>query len=153
MAEDLAAADSIDTFTMSHVVTTTTAGPTPKAKNAPKLASARKRRSISQEERSQLVMHLAAGKTTAKRLLAGLVGLSSIIPIRPSEWRRARVKHGHLFVMCGKRSNGRAIARVRRVRLEDNNLIVAATRLIGRLRAELSPRDRGNAFTRGSRRR
>lgn len=138
VAEDLAAAGHLDADVAAEVEALVAAGPTPRSSKKPRQTSGRKRRSLPQAERDALVAHLATGRTRTTRLLAALVALMSIIPIRPSEWRRARVVSGHLFIVCAKRSNKRAIARVRRVQLLDEATEIVAARTVKELRGQIA---------------
>lgn len=137
-AEDLQGVGQLNAERAAEIETLVARGPDPRAPSAPRRTSARKRRSISPAERRILLDHLVSGHGKTPRLLAALVGLSSIIPIRPSEWHRARVVKGHLLIVCAKRSNGRGIARVRRVKLGDEALKVATLRAIAALRAAVA---------------
>jgi hypothetical protein len=86
------------------------AAPTPKDRRAPKLASARKRRSFRQDERRRLVIALSGKRTATARLLVGLLFFGPKLGLRPIEWRDAVLRGGSLFIRCAKNTNGRGLA-------------------------------------------
>lgn len=112
------------------------AGPQPRPSSAPRQTSALKRRSVSAKQRNQIVTHLFKRGTPTTRLLTRLVFVSSIIPIRPGEWRFARVVHGGLLIRCAKTSNGRGISASRLVSINDPTLLAVVGQTIAGIRSQ-----------------
>jgi integrase len=112
-------------------------GPDPCASDAPAHTSGLKRKRLPHAECERLVVHLLSGHTRTQRLLAGIVALSAILPMRPCEWATASVVRGSLRIVCAKCTNGRGIARMRLVEL-DETLAKAASNTVRAFRKQLS---------------
>jgi integrase len=115
---DLEAALGLSSVIVDELLELLTVSPEPKSNNARRLASARKRTNLRQEECSRLVASLAAKPTNTARLLAGLLAFGAVLGLRPVEWRDAILRGNMLFVRCAKATNGRGIAEVRSLVLD-----------------------------------
>lgn len=111
---DLEAALGLAPNIVAALLELLTVSPEPKSINARRLASARKRTSLSQAEWARLVASLPAKPTkTTARLLAGLLSFGAVLGLRPVEWRDAILRGNMPFVRCAKATNGRGIAETR----------------------------------------
>jgi len=111
--DDLDAAVGLEPKVVEDLIKRLSVTPAPKGRRDPKLASARKRKSLKQEERRSLLVCVAKKNTSTARLLAGLLFFGPHLGLRPIEWRDAVLRGDSLFVRCAKNTNGRGLASFR----------------------------------------
>lgn len=94
-------------------------GPLPRNSGPPR-TSARKRKSLPQEEFAKLIKQLQSpGGHPDDRLAAQLLGHNVLLFLRRVEWETAAVQEGHLVIQNAKATNGRSIGPQRRRDLSD----------------------------------